>query len=124
MFAAIEYNFSVYEDVFDPFVILKGILVGGSIDHAFFVEDGDVGKGAFAKNAAIMQTNFGGVERSHFANSIFDSNHATLAGIDAEDTRKGSEAARVRVTAAQRTFHRERGAVRTDGGPRLFQSEV
>src|SRR4051812_21695330 len=47
VFGAVENQLAVDEDVFDAVVVMERVFVGGLIDHALGIEDGNVGKLTF-----------------------------------------------------------------------------
>jgi len=60
MFGTIEDQLAVDEDVFDAIAIVEWVFVGGLIDHALGIGDGNVGELALTQQAPIMDTYPGG----------------------------------------------------------------
>ena len=54
---------------------------------------------AGTQQAAIAEAELGGIQGSHLANGVLQSEQLALANVDAEDAREGAETARMRIAA-------------------------
>src|SRR5438132_9627877 len=95
---------AVHDDVLDAVAVLERLGIGGAVDDPGGVEDRDVGEPARSQPPAVADADLGRVERSHFADRIFEREQTAVARVDAQHPRERAEVARMRMTAAQRTF--------------------
>src|SRR6266480_3677334 len=124
MLALVDDDPAIDDDVLNAFAVLERLLVRRTIAYSLLVEDRDVRKQPRLQQAAVANSDFRGVERSHFAHGIFKPEQTAFAHVNAQHARKRAEAARVRIAASQRPLYCQRGTVRADRAPRLAQREV
>ena len=90
----------------------------------FGVEDHHVGEQSRPEQAAIDQPGLGGIQRRHLAHGVFEPQELAIADVFAQDARERAEAARVGMTATERSLDRQGRAVGADRAPGLNQREV
>ena len=94
--AVIDDHSTVDQNVIDAFRILLGIIVCGHVGDTIRIEYDDVGPIAFAQQTSIFQTENLRRHEKSFCESRRQSENFLIAGIFAEHSRVGAEAARVR----------------------------
>src|SRR6185503_1553684 len=109
--APFEDKLPVHDHVFDPFAVLKRLLVSRVVHDSLVIEDSDVRKRAGSQATAVTDAELGGIERGHFAYGIFQPEQTALARIDAQRPRECAEVARVGIATSQRPFGGEGGTV-------------
>jgi hypothetical protein len=73
------------------------ILESSSVDDGFGIEDGDIGPLARPEEAAVEDSDLGGIGGSHLSNRFFQSKDLLLPDVLAEDAGEGAVVAGVWV---------------------------
>src|SRR2546423_1815768 len=122
MFALGDDDPAIDDDVLNAFAVLERLLVCRTIAYSLLVEDRDVRKQPRLQQAAVANSDFRAVERSHLAHGIFEPEQTAFAHVHAQHARERAEAARVRIAAPQRPLDCQRGTVRAEDAVRKMTS--
>src|SRR5438034_10107884 len=90
VFALVDDDPAIDDDVLNAFAVLERLLVRRTIAYSLLVEDRDVRKQPRLQQAAVANSDFRGVERSHFAHGIFEPEQTAFAH-RSEERRVGKE---------------------------------
>ena len=86
---------AVYEDFLDADGEFERFREGGAVEYRFGIEEGEVGEGAFADDAAVFPADALSGERRHFADGFGQRKPMFFADVDAEDAGEGAGSARM-----------------------------
>src|SRR5438034_11748502 len=96
-----------------------GIVEGRDIANRYRIEDGDIRDHSRPENAAVIQVNARGRLRCHLADRFFKREEVLLSNVLAENPRKRTPRARVRLRFRELAVFGLRARIRTDADERM-----